>query len=233
MTSLFVFFVWSGVTTAAQVGRSLLPGELIIPPPPRAHVQIPRVLQRWPPWRSQRAVGGARQGNTNCPLMRLFRMPGQGPAGQVSSKCLWRQRSRTKSRVAKFKEKKQLLIEQIRWYRGFADTMTHGTHISCISMLTTNCEICNCIAVKFVTHVLEKSCWGMCGEKNPTTKCNGFILFLSKCNKHTASRAAAPADSDSAHSTTWLTARPLGPPHRWTPAECWEAQWLIGRCVDT
>lgn len=75
MTSLFVFPLWSAVTTAAQVDPSLLPGELIIPPPLRAHVQTARVLQRSPPRQSQRTAGGARQGDTNCPLMRHFSVP--------------------------------------------------------------------------------------------------------------------------------------------------------------
>lgn len=190
-------------------------------------------------------------------------MPGRGPAGQVSWKCFWHQRSRTKSRVAKFKNIKQLLVEQIRWYGGFAiflfalfiflfihflemlvysrvfpipwktpvvsassqnskkktlliDTIVRYQYQYRYSMFSQNiihisvvyvcrqqfCEISNCIAVKFVTHVLEKSRWGMCGEKNPShsTKCHGVILCLSTCNKHTASRAAAPADGDSAHS---------------------------------
>lgn len=81
------------VTTAAQVDPSLLPGELIIPPPRRAsaHVEISRVLQRSPPlWRWRRSLrtpGEAQQGDANCPLMRLFGAAGRGPAGQGDSRC--------------------------------------------------------------------------------------------------------------------------------------------------
>lgn len=89
---IFIYFflsVWSEVTTAAQVDSSLLPGELIIPPPPQAHVWIPRSLQ---------TLGQAWQGDTNCPLMRIFGTAGRGRASPVHSRPFWRQRSQSSSR---------------------------------------------------------------------------------------------------------------------------------------
>lgn len=270
------------------------------PPPPRSHVQIPRVLQRSPPWRSQRTVG---QGDINCPLMRLFGMQGPGPAGQVSSRCFWRQRPRTESRVVKFTKKKKLLVERMSWFRGFAifffpqkclftvesfrfllilnEAESPGRRQWCLQKLKKKldaqiplsgigpdtgveystrshkifahtmtpisvvyvcrqqfCEICNCIAVKLATHVLEKSCWRICGEikkknQSNSTMCNGATpppVSLSPSFHFVAFYVQQTHCELTLRSgRRWL--RPLR--HRWTPADCWEAQWLIGRCVDT